>query len=167
MFIKALFFSDTSSCRAILATPDPATQKKLGQSVDGFSDTEWDAVKSRVARVGNWYEFTDRRNLHMRDILLGTGERELAEAGRRDRVWGIGYQAHEAERYKQHWGMNKLGKALVAVRSRVGEVLVRETETGVLDDWDWDGGEGDEVDERELRVWTLRQGSVVDEEEEG
>jgi hypothetical protein len=99
----------------------------------------------------------------MRDIFLGTEDRELAEAGRRDRVWGIGYQAHEAERYRQSWGENRLGKALMAVRTRIREVALREREMGVLDDWAWDGGEGDEVDEAELRIWTKR----VKEEEYG
>lgn len=162
MFLKALYFSDAESCKSILATTDPAEQKKLGKNVKGFSDEEWDGVKSRVARVGNWFKFTHPENRHMRDILLGTEDRELAEAGRRDRVWGIGYQAHEAERYRQSWGENRLGKALMAVRTRIREVALREREMGVLDDWVWDGGEGDEVDEAELRVWTRRA-----EEEEG
>ena len=156
MFCKALYFSDGESCKVILATNDPAEQKKLGKNVKGFSDEEWDGVKSRVARVGNWFKFTHPENRHMRDILLGTEDRELAEAGRRDRVWGIGYQAHEAKRYRQSWGENKLGKALMAVRTRIGEVVLRERGMGVLDDWVWDGGEGDEVDEAELRVWTRR-----------
>lgn len=161
MFLKALYFSDGESCKAILATNDPAEQKKLGKNVKGFSDEEWDGVKSRVARVGNWFKFAHPDNGNMREILLGTEERELAEAGRRDRVWGIGYQAHEAERYRQSWGENRLGKALMAVRTRIREVTLREREMGVLDDWMWDGGEGDEVDEAELGVWTRR----VEEEE--
>jgi ribA/ribD-fused uncharacterized protein len=163
MFFKALYFSDAESCKAILATSDPAEQKKLGKNVREFRDEEWDGVKSRVARVGNWFKFTHPHNGHMRDILLGTEDRELAEAGRRDRVWGIGYQAHEAERYRQSWGENRLGKALMAVRTRIREVALREREMGVLDDWAWDGGEGDEVDEAELRIWTKR----VKEEEHG
>jgi ribA/ribD-fused uncharacterized protein len=163
MFFKALYFSDAESCKAILATSDPAEQKKLGKNVREFRDEEWDGVKSRVARVGNWFKFTHPHNGHMRDILLGTEDRELAEAGRRDRVWGIGYQAHEAERYRQSWGENRLGKALMAVRTRIREVALREREMGVLDVGAWDGGEGDEVDEAELRIWTKR----VKEEEHG
>jgi ribA/ribD-fused uncharacterized protein len=163
MFFKALYFSDAESCKAILATSDPAEQKKLGKNVREFRDEEWDGFKSRVARVGNWFKFTHPHNGHMRDIFLGTEDRELAEAGRRDRVWGIGYQAHEAERYRQSWGENRLGKALMAVRTRIREAALREREMGVLDDWVWDGGEGDEVDEAELRIWTKR----VKEEEYG
>jgi ribA/ribD-fused uncharacterized protein len=163
MFFKALYFSDAESCKAILLTADPAEQKKLGKNMKGFSDEEWDGVKSRVARVGNWFKFTHPESKHLREILLGTEDRELAEAGRRDRVWGIGYQAHEAERYRQSWRENRLGKVLMAVRTRIREAALREREMGVPDDWLWDGGEGDEVDEAELRVWTRR----LEEETEG
>ncbi|KAH6622112.1 hypothetical protein C7974DRAFT_216351 [Boeremia exigua] len=163
MFCKALYFGDAESCRKILMTVDPAEQKKFGKSVKGFSDEEWDKVKSRVVRVGNWYKFTHPDNRHMRDVLLETTDNELAEAGRRDRVWGIGYQAHEAERYRKNWGLNKLGKTLMAVRTRIGEVMLKERETGVMDSWVWDGGENDEVDEAELRVWTGIQEQVGDE----
>lgn len=165
MFLKALYFSYAGSCRAILATTDPAEQKKLGKNVKGFSDEGWDRVKSRVARVENWFKFTHPENINLREILLGTEDRELAEAGRRDRVWGIGYQAHEAERYRQSWGESKLGKALEAVRARMREVALREIEMGLPDDWMWDGGNGDDVDEAELRVWTLREDD--EEEDEG
>jgi hypothetical protein len=51
----------------------------------------------------------------------------------------------------------------MAVRTRIVEVALREKEMGLPNDWMWDGGEGDEVDETELRVWTKR----VEEEEEG
>ena len=51
----------------------------------------------------------------------------------------------------------------MAVRTRIREVVLREREIGLPDDWVWDGGEGDEVDEAELRFWTRR----AEEEEEG
>ncbi|KAF2623982.1 hypothetical protein BU25DRAFT_165219 [Macroventuria anomochaeta] len=73
----------------------------------------------------------------MRDILLGTEDKKLAKAGRRDRVWDIGHQAHDAEKYGQNWGQNKLGKALMAVGTRIREVGLRERETGMPVDWDW------------------------------
>lgn len=156
MFCKALYFCDADSCRSIMATSDPAEQKHLGQCVVGYSGA-WTVVNSRVARITNWYKFTDPENKHMKEILLATGDKELAEASRRDRLWGIGYRAHEAERYRQNWGSNKLGRALMAVRTRIREVAMSEAEMGVLDDWVWDGGQGDEVDEAELKVWSLRQ----------
>jgi ribA/ribD-fused uncharacterized protein len=92
MLFKALYFSDPESCRSILAAEDSGEQKALGQKVKGFSDTQWDFVKSRVTRTVNWYGFTNPANKHMKEVLLATEDRELADASSRDRVWGIGYR---------------------------------------------------------------------------
>ncbi|KAF2679010.1 hypothetical protein K458DRAFT_265379, partial [Lentithecium fluviatile CBS 122367] len=88
MFAKALFFGGAWTCTRILATSDPKEQKKLGQRVEGLNEWKWTQVKSRVVRVGNWYKFRGKGRL--RDVLLGTGEKESAEANRSNRVWGIG-----------------------------------------------------------------------------
>ncbi|KAF2790281.1 DUF1768-domain-containing protein, partial [Melanomma pulvis-pyrius CBS 109.77] len=88
MFSKALYFGDSALSTRILSTPDPKDQKKLGQTVKNFNEHMWSRVKFRVAVVGNWYKFV--QDVGMREVLLGTGDRELAEASRRDRVWGIG-----------------------------------------------------------------------------
>lgn len=130
MFSKALYFSDARSCTLILRTTDPKTQKKLGQAVKNFNDYKWTRVKARVAWVGNWYKFMDPANKDMRTVLLGTQGKDLAEAARRDRVRGIGYNAEEAERYRGLWGENLLGRALMVVRKRVGEMERRETGDG-------------------------------------
>jgi ribA/ribD-fused uncharacterized protein len=164
MYCKSLFFSDAATCTLILSTSSPKAQKKHGQRVTNFSFSQWSTVKSQVARVGNWYKFTGGNawrgrgegngNRHMRSVLLGTRGRELAEAGRRDRVWGIGYRAFEAEGYRAYWGENLLGRCLADVRERVLRMdgLVGE---GEVVDWEWDGaldgqgegeGEGGEVD---------------------
>jgi ribA/ribD-fused uncharacterized protein len=148
MFSKALYFSDALSCTHILATSDPKAQKKLGKAVKNFNEYKWTLVKSRVARVGNWYKFTNPVNRHMKNVLLGTRERELAEAARRDRVWGIGYNAEEADRYRKMWGENRLGRALMVVRGRVREWEMRVEESGEVD-WDWDGAVQDD-DQGEL-----------------
>jgi ribA/ribD-fused uncharacterized protein len=149
MFCKSLFFSSAPTCTRILATPDPKEQKKLGQQVPNFSEWHWDQVKSRVARVGNWYKFTDSRNGHMRSVLMGTEKGELVEAARRDRVWGIGYNEEEAERYREFWGENLLGRCLVDVRGRIGAVGGK-IEEGVIEEWgEWDGEMGDHVAEEE------------------
>jgi len=114
----------------------------------------------------------------MRSVLLGTGERELAEAGRRDRVWGIGYRAFEAEGYREWWGENLLGKCLGDVRGRIGEMDRRGREVGVGVDWDWDGGldgdgdgdgggefEGGEAEEEEAEGGEVDAGTVIQEVE--
>ncbi|KAF2128641.1 DUF1768-domain-containing protein [Dothidotthia symphoricarpi CBS 119687] len=143
MFCKAIYFSDEPSCTLIMATSDPKEQKRLGKQVAGFDEMKWDVVKSRVARVGNWYKFTHPANRAMKDVLLGTGERELVEAASRDRVWGVGFNANHAESHRREWGLNLLGKALMDVRDRLGEKVRAEAEYVVVE-WDWDGELGEE-----------------------
>ena len=60
----------------------------------------------------------------LEDLLLATGEQQLAEASPFDRVWGIGFKAEEAlSASKARWGENPLGKALTRIRDalRKGE----------------------------------------------
>ena len=101
-FGKALHFCDAATGACIMASSDPKEQKKLGSSVEGFSDSRRSCVKEKVAVQGNCYKFS--QNARLKEALLATGERELCEASRRDRVWGIGYRADEAERYREFWG---------------------------------------------------------------
>ena len=141
MFAKALYFGDGQVCSRILATDGPKEQKKLGQAVKGFEEYEWGRVKFRVAVVGNWYKYYQEEK--MGEMLLETGERELAEASRKDRVWGIGFNAKEADVHRAEWGKNLLGAALMKVRERLGEWRRREKE-GEKVVWDWDGGDEEE-----------------------
>jgi NADAR domain len=109
---------------------------------------------------GNWWKFSQNRAF--RECLIETGERELCEASRADRLWGIGYNAKEALQYRRLWGENLLGKALMRVREKIKErieehmqftrtdwelpdvemweVLRREQEEGKERDWQKDDG---------------------------
>lgn len=79
-------------------------------------------MKYNVVEEGNYMKFTQNENL--KKLLLDTGERELVEASRFDRVWGIGYSAANALYVeKEEWGQNLLGKALMRVRERTREEL--------------------------------------------
>jgi ribA/ribD-fused uncharacterized protein len=153
MFCKALYFSDAHTTRLILLTPDPKTQKKRGQNVKHFDDHLWSQVKSRVARVGNFYKYS-KGNTHMRSVLLGTQGKEIVEAGRRDAIWGIGFKADEAENYRPFWGQNLLGRCLMDVRDKIIELDKKMAEAFLEENvnWDWDGslngdGDGDEVED--------------------
>lgn len=122
MYCKAGRFYDREAQRRVLATDDPKEQKRLGKLTAGFWDASWDKVKSAVVEAGNIAKFG--QNPKLRRKLLATGDRLLVEAASRDRVWGIGYTAKHAMSYRQHWGENRLGKALMAAR----EHLRREEE---------------------------------------
>ncbi|KAI9653903.1 MAG: hypothetical protein M1831_005588 [Alyxoria varia] len=149
MYHKALTLSDQATASAILRAKSPKDQKRLGRKVKGFSEEAWDRVKFDVVVRANMLKFSQRNaketdaNVYppegfqpgeydvvmLRDLLLATGERELAEASKPDRIWGIGYSAAYAARTdKEKWGQNLLGKALMEVRRKLKEEDEREGE---------------------------------------
>jgi ribA/ribD-fused uncharacterized protein len=123
MYCKAACFSDTASQRRALNAEHPNAQKKIGQLVSDYDEIRWTEVKSKVVEAGNYAKFSQDAGL--REYLVATGKRELVEAAKRDRIWGIGYAAKtEAEEWKalanrELWGENRLGKALEVVRERL------------------------------------------------
>ena len=126
MYCKAARFRDIDRQARVLATDSPKEQKRLGKETVGFTSESWDQVKSEVVEAGNIAKFG--QNAHLKNVLLGTGDRLLCEASSRDRVWGIGYKEKHAMQYERHWGENRLGKALMAVREylRKEEAKARE-----------------------------------------
>lgn len=117
MYCKAGRFHDTATQARIMATASPKEQKRLGKMTTGFYDASWDEVKSDVVVAGNMAKFG--QNLKLKGKLLATGDRLLVEASGRDRVWGIGYATKHAVHFREHWGENRLGKALMVVRERL------------------------------------------------
>lgn len=83
-------------------------------------------------------EEAEGEGVSMRELLLRTGEREIVEASPMDRIWGIGFGAAKAGSVgRQRWGLNLLGRALMAVRAEL-----REAQEGA-------GGKGDGDDRAE------------------
>jgi len=86
---KALRFADDSTAREILLTSSPRTCKALGSRTSGFKAEIWDKYKLAVVTEGSYHKFmhslaTDKDEL--KNKLLATGDRELVEASRFDRV---------------------------------------------------------------------------------
>ncbi|TDZ67556.1 N-glycosidase [Colletotrichum trifolii] len=107
------------------ASLQPAQRESTGQEVAPFDEAVWTAERENIVREGNLLKF--RAHPDLRAALLATGDRELAEASPRDRVWGIGYSPDKAPHTNRSaWGLNLLGKVLMQVR----EELRREEETG-------------------------------------
>ena len=116
MFAKASLFGDSDRASQILATPDPAVQKRLGQVVSGFDQAVWDRWKIEIVYSGNVAKFGQNEGAHRQ--LRNTGSTMLVEANPRDWIWGIGrslddLQGHEPANWR---GQNLLGRILTKVR---------------------------------------------------
>ena len=62
--------------------------KALGRKVRNFDPQVWDKLKYSIVLNGNYYKFT--QNKEMMDFLLSTGDKILVEASPVDTIWGIG-----------------------------------------------------------------------------
>jgi ribA/ribD-fused uncharacterized protein len=135
---KALLFSDHSTAREILLTSSPRKCKALGRSTSGFVAEVWDKHKLAVVTEGSYHKFMHSLAAdpeELKNKLLATGDRELVEASRFDRVWGVGFTREQLRIGKkggygrEKWGENLLGKALMAARGRIrGEEREKERE---------------------------------------
>ena len=118
----------TDTATLILAAKDPSEQKSLGKKVSPWDEKAWEKVRFETVIEGNWLKFSTSK--HLREKLLATGDRELVEAAPKDRVWRVGYNVRQAARYRNNWGQNLLGKALMVVRERL-----RVKEQGQRPEW--------------------------------
>ncbi|KUI62652.1 hypothetical protein VP1G_09777 [Cytospora mali] len=126
MYQKAKLFNDDEMAAEILAEHNthPHKAKELGRGVRDFDEGIWERERYRIVEEGTWLKVTrpvDDEGMKLKMLLLDTGDRELVEASPFDRVWGIGFRAKDAGRNREQWGLNLLGKALMAVRERLRE----------------------------------------------
>ena len=82
----------------------------------------------------NYMKFS--QNEAERIFLLATGDLELAEASPYDSSAGISFSETTAEANRSKCGSNKLGRALIAVRTRIREEL--SADVGAYWGWDFD-----------------------------
>jgi len=116
MWRKARLFDDSAMEQRILADDDPGIAKQLGRKVRGFNAEIWHRHRLDIVLQGSVAKFEQHRIL--REYLLNTGDRVLAEASPVDNIWGIGF-AVDDPRSKNPllWtGLNLLGFALMSVR---------------------------------------------------
>ena len=84
---KAGLFGDSEIREQILKCSDPKQIKALGRKVRSFDQKVWDKFKYAIVLLGNWYKFSQNREL--REFLLSTGGSVLVEASPYDNIWGI------------------------------------------------------------------------------
>jgi ribA/ribD-fused uncharacterized protein len=112
---KADLFGDWGTKHRIMATTDPAEQKRLGKSVTPYIEAEWAAIRYDVVLKATIEKY--RQNPELKAKLLASVGR-FVEAAPDDRVWGIGLRATDPRAHdpKQWRGTNLLGKALDEAR---------------------------------------------------
>jgi ribA/ribD-fused uncharacterized protein len=120
MYAKARLFGDHACADRILATDDPATQKRLGTQVRGFEQVAWDDWKLDIVHQGNRAKF--EQNPGAARQLRVTGEAMLVEANPRDWIWGVGLAMGDPRLDDPaEWrGTNFLGRILTAIRRELG-----------------------------------------------
>ncbi|XXG98584.1 Phosphatidylglycerol/phosphatidylinositol transfer protein [Hypoxylon texense] len=136
---KAVLFGDPAVAARILAAAYPSEARVLGRVVANFDDAVWKRERARIVFEANWCKFAlpvgslpsgfsyspegDEERLggkmNLKDALLATGDRPLVEASPWDRIWGIGFNAANAEKNRRRWGLNLLGKCLMEVREQL------------------------------------------------
>ena len=117
MYHKAILFSDIDIAERILLAENPKEVKALGRLVRDFDDEVWKKERMEIVTEGNRLKFA--QNDELREMLLRTEGRELVEASPMDRIWGIGFGKGNADKSRERWGMNLLGKALMMVRDEL------------------------------------------------
>jgi ribA/ribD-fused uncharacterized protein len=117
MYRKAVLMGDMEIAKKILGETHPSAAKRLGREVRNFDLDLWAKNADQVVEEGNWFKFSQNEDL--KEVLLGSGDKEIVEASPDDRIWGIGFNSDEAEGKESDWGNNGLGKALMRVRERL------------------------------------------------
>ena len=76
---KTIFCDDTITAANILSSNTPEDVLRLGQSVKNFNEEAWKVDRYKIMVDILRQKFT--QNDELRDILMKTGKRKLAESG--------------------------------------------------------------------------------------
>ena len=99
MYHKVITFKEYDLADKIMDETDPAEIKKLGRAkIHSFDADLWDSISYVIVKRGIRAKFM--QNLDILQVLLGTGNKVLAEASERDKKWGIGVAVDNPDRYK-------------------------------------------------------------------
>lgn len=128
MYCKAMLFQDYEIAEKIMATLSPWEHKSLGRQVRRFKGEIWNEKRVPYVRTGALAKF--RQNEDICQVLLDTYGKELVEAAKNDRIWGVGLDEHSpAIKHRKLWlGLNLLGTTLEEVR----EIIYQERHSGIL-----------------------------------
>ena len=126
MYHKAILFEDRRQADLILATTSPYEQHQLGKSIENYDEEVWTANNEMIMVRGTRHKFQQNPILLQR--LLDTGTRVIGEATMHDRLWAIGRSMSDVLAWdRSQWvGSNRMGKAIMAVRTELAAARMRE-----------------------------------------
>ena len=110
-YYQAQKFADPELMQKIRKAAKPVIAKRLADKYWRAARSDWDEVKNAVMERAVRRKF--ELHAELRDLLLQTGEEDLAEAAPNDYYWGIGAEGS---------GQNKLGLLLMRIRAELREV---------------------------------------------
>lgn len=130
MLCKASLMGDEATYARIEAAESPSEAKRLGRAVVPWNEGRWQGRVCEIARYVIEAKFTQVEGLDAK--LLATGDRLIAEAAPRDKMWGIGLGANSEDALRPSaWkGANILGWALMMAR----DTLESTSPPPVMDD---------------------------------
>jgi ribA/ribD-fused uncharacterized protein len=109
-YYQAMKYADADYREQIRQTPHPADAAKLGKSKKHQRRKDWDKVKVTYMTRGTYIKC--RTHPEVAQMLLDTGEVEIAEVSQYDYFWGSGRDLR---------GNNAFGKMLMGVRDKLRE----------------------------------------------
>ncbi len=122
MYHKASVFGEKELADKILACNTASKAKQYGKSyMPKFNKDLWKEVSYTIVKRGIRAKFS--QNTDIREKLLATGNRVLAEASGKDLIWGIGVAIDDPNAVNTaFWkGDNYLGRILMEVREELSK----------------------------------------------
>ena len=119
---KCLLAGDTQTAVKVMKEEDPVKQKNLGKTVKNFNRVLWETQAEALVKEG--IEAKVVQNPHVKDLLLSTGTRRIAEANKFDRFFAIGYDINDQQAWDiANWrrGKNMMGQILEEIRNKLSQ----------------------------------------------
>jgi len=119
MYKKAMLMNDIESAQAILFSLHPYLAKTIGRDVKNFDQRKWDNNKCSIVLKGITLKVAQHPQL--KQLLIHTNGKTLAEASPYDKVWGIGMTKVDIRSTNPNlWtGKNLLGKLWMELRHQI------------------------------------------------
>lgn len=116
---KALLFNDEEIYQNIMSEKSPKIIQELGRKIKNFDQKTWDAHAQIIVYQGNYFKFTQNKELY--GLLKSTGETILVEASPFDLIWGVGLSVEDEKIFDDlNWrGKNLLGYLLTFLRDNI------------------------------------------------